>query len=180
LLLYILPFHQQEFEIVLFQKSALHSNQQTTIPSGYMSDSYSIRDQFSDFYSRQLSFSLSIPIFSGLTNRKNVQRANITRELAEITALEVSNTLRQSVETAFNNAIAASKSYNASLKQVSAREEAFRMVQTRYDNGAANYVDYRLAENDLFTAKSNLARSKYDFVFRKKLLDFYQGKPLGL
>jgi hypothetical protein len=45
-----------------------------------------------------------------------------------ITKKETENTLRQSIETAFNDALAASKSYSASLKQVNAREEAFRMT----------------------------------------------------
>jgi outer membrane protein len=86
--------------------------------------------------------------------------------------------LRQSVETAYNDAFAAAKTYNSSTRQVQAREEAFRMTKQRFDIGAANYVEYQVAENDLFQAKSDLARAKYNFIFRKKLLDFYQGKPL--
>jgi outer membrane protein len=30
----------------------------------------------------------------------------------------------------------------------------------------------------LFQAQSDLLRAKYDLIFRKKLLDFYQGLPL--
>jgi outer membrane protein len=84
------------------------------------------------------------------------------------------------VETSYNNAIAASKSYNAALRQVDAREEAYRMAKQRFDIGAANYVEYQVAENDLFRARSDLARGKYEFIFRKKVLDFYIGNPLDL
>ena len=118
---------------------------------------------------------LSIPIFNNLNARANVQRAMISNERAKIDAREVENTLRQTVETSYNNAIAASKSYSSSIRQVEAREEAFRMVQQRYDNGAANYVEYQVAENDLFQARSDLSRAKYEFIFRKKVLDFYLG-----
>jgi len=51
-------------------------------------------------------------------------------------------------------------------------------MQQRFDNGAANYVEYRIAENDLFQAQSDLSRAKYNFIFRKKILDFYQNKPI--
>jgi len=86
--------------------------------------------------------------------------------------------LRQNVETAYNDAFAASKTYSSSLKQVQAREEAFRMTKQRFEIGAANFVEYQVAENDLFQAKSDLARAKYDFIFKKRLLDFYQGKSI--
>ncbi len=59
-----------------------------------------------------------------------------------------------------------------------AREEAFRMVKQRFDIGAANYVEYQVAENDLFQARTDLSRGKYEFIFRKKILDFYLGNPV--
>jgi outer membrane protein len=107
-----------------------------------------------------------------------MQRAAVNRDLADITLLEQKNALRQTVETAYNNAIAANKTYQSTDKQVKARDEAFRMTKQRYNLGAVNFVDYQLAESNLFQAQSDLLRAKYDLIFRKKLLDFYQGLPL--
>jgi outer membrane protein len=148
-------------------------------PTGTMSDGYGYRDQLQDNIFRSLSLSLSIPLFNGLQARAGVRRSVVNHRIAEISAKQTQQTLRQNVETAYNDAFAASKSYNSSLRQVSAREEAFRMTKQRFDIGAATYVEYQVAENDLFQAKSDLSRAKYNFIFRKKLLDFYQGKPLG-
>jgi outer membrane protein len=146
--------------------------------STIVSNDYLLEDQLQDNLFKNLNVQLSIPIFNNLQNRSNVQRAAVSKEVALITKKETENTLRQSIETSYNDALAASKTYTASLKQVNAREEAFRMTQQRFDIGAANYVEYRISENDLFQAKSDLARAKYNFIFRKKLLDFYQGKPI--
>ncbi len=148
-------------------------------PTGTYTDGYGYSDQFSDNFFRQVSVSLSIPLFNGMQARAGVRRAVVNQHLAEINAKQVNQTLRQNVETAFNDAVAASKSYSSSLRQVEAREEAYRMTKERFDLGAANFVEYQVAENELFRAKSDLARAKYNFIFRKKLLDFYQGKPLG-
>ena len=84
----------------------------------------------------------------------------------------------QTIEQAYNNVVASSKAYESSIQQVEAREESFRVIKQRYDLGAVNFVDYQVAENDLFQAKSDLLRAKYDYIFRLKILDFYQGKPL--
>ncbi len=137
-----------------------------------------ISDQFSDNLSRALSLSISVPIFNGLAVRSSSQRAVINREMAEINAMEVRNQLRQIIETAYNDAVAASKAYEASQKQVQALEESFRVTEKRYNLGAVNFVDYQIAQNNLFRAKSDLVRTKYDYIFKTKILDFYQGNPI--
>ena len=149
-------------------------------PTGSFREIYGFNDQLKDNVYKSVSLTLSIPIFNNFNARANVQRAMISQEQARINAREVENTLRQNVETSYNNALAASKSYNASLRQVEAREEAYRMAKQRFDIGATNYVEYQLAENDLFQARSDLSRAKYEFIFRKKVLDFYLGNSLGL
>ena len=112
------------------------------------------------------------------STRSNVQRARINKEVAEISVKEAQNTLRQSIETAYNDAVAAARSYNASQRTVQAQEEAFRMNKQRFDVGALSIIEYQVSENDLYRAKSDQTRAKYNFVFKKKVLDFYQGKPI--
>ena len=158
--------------------AAVYTVDPVSVPSGYTVDGYGRSDQLQDNIFRQLSFGLTIPIFNGFQSRAAYQRSVINRQLATISAKEVDNTLRQNVETSYNEALAASKTYTSSLRQVSAREEAFRMTKQRFEVGAAPYVQYQVAENDLFQAKSDLVRAKYDFILKKKVLDFYQGKPL--
>ncbi len=146
-------------------------------PNSFQVDN-GVWDQFSDNISRALNFNLSIPIFNGLATRSNMQRATINRVQAEITAQETRNQLRQIIETAYNDALAASKAYEASQRQVEALEESFRVTEKRYNLGAVNFVDYQVAQNNLFRARSDLVRTKYDYIFKTKILDFYQGKPI--
>ncbi len=151
----------------------------TKVPNQlFVSDSYHVSDQLSDNLYKNVGLNLSIPILNGLQTRASIQQAVINRELASITVKETENTLRQSIETAYNNALAAAKTYTAALKQVSANEEAFRMTEQRHQIGAATYIEYQVASNDLFSAKSSLARAKYNFILTKKVLDFYQGKTI--
>ena len=143
-----------------------------------VADKYRPADQLKDNLYKNLGLSFSIPIANGFQTRTGVQQAIINRELANITVKETENTLRQSIETAYNNAVAAAKTYAAAVKQVSSNEEAFRMTKQRYEIGAATYIEYQVASNDAFSAKSALARAKYNFILTKKILDFYQGKTI--
>jgi outer membrane protein len=150
-----------------------------SIPSGTMESSWKKQDQLQDNVYKSLGFQLNIPIFNNMQTRTAVQRTLIIKQNSVIAEKEVLNTLRQNVENAYNDALAASKTYNASLRLVTAREEAFRMMTQRYSAGSANSFEYQVSQNDYFQAQTDLTRAKYDFIFRKKLLDFYLGKPLA-
>lgn len=146
-------------------------------PQGSLQE-VSFKRQYEDNLGKSLGLSMSIPLFNGYATRASVQRSVISREQAHINSVQLENTLRQSVETAVNDAVAAHRTYQSTERQVAARDEAFRMTKQRYEAGAANFVEYQVAENDLFQAKSDRLRAKYDLLFKKKLLDFYQGKPI--
>jgi outer membrane protein len=148
------------------------------VPVGASFETIGYQEQFKNNLGKGLGFSLTVPIFNGFSTRASVQRAAISRHVADIAFLENENRLRQSVETAYNDAVASAKTYVASDKQVNASDEAFRATKQRFENGAVNFVEYQTSENDLFRAKSDLLRAKYDFIFKKKVLDFYQGLPL--
>ena len=155
------------------------SNASTTdVP--IISDDYSLTDQYSDNLGQSISLSLNIPIFSRYSNKASLQRAKINKQRAEITALNTRNVLRQNIETSYNNALASLKSYEATQKRVTALEESFRAAEQRYNLGDANFVDYQVASNNLFAAKADLVRTKYEYIFRVKILDFYLGNPITL
>lgn len=139
---------------------------------------YSTGDQLNNNFGQSVSLGISIPIFNNLQANSAVQRAKIVQSQAEVNAELARQTLRQTIETAYNDVYSSGKAYQSSLKRVEAQEESFRATKQRYDNGAANATDYEVAENNLFQARSDLLRAKYDYIFKLKILDFYQGKPL--
>lgn len=163
---------------VAYLNRDLNSPVYTMSPSGTYRNTYGFSEQAKDNIYRTLGLQLIIPIFNNFSSRATLQRMVIQNEQFKIDAELAAQTLRQNVETAYNDAVAASKTYNSSLRQVQARTEAYRMMVQRYEAGSANSFEYRIAQNDLYQAMTDLTRAKYDFIFRAKVLDFYQGKPL--
>ncbi len=128
---------------------------------------------------RFVQLSLNIPIFNNLQVRTNVATAKIGLERAQLNALNQRNVVRQNIEQAYLDAKSAAKSYEATQRQVAALQEAFKNTEVRYQAGAIDAVDYNQAQNDLNGAESDLVRTKYNYIFSLKVLDFYQGKPLN-
>lgn len=141
---------------------------------------YTYLDQMVDNRNGSIFLSLNIPIFNAFRTRTNVQQAAINRQLAEIALKETENQLRQIIETAYNDVVAAAKSYEASDKQVAALREAFRVNEERYEVGAVNFTEYQVSKNNLNRAENDLVRAKFDYIFKLKIVDFYLGNPLTL
>lgn len=120
----------------------------------------------------------SIPIFSRFANKSNVSRAKIQKENANLNAQQARLTLRQNIEQAYTNLNNAAKRFDALTIQVSALEESFRAADSRFNAGAIDFVSYSLQKTNLDKAKGNLVQAKYDYIFRTKILDYYQNKPL--
>ncbi len=141
-------------------------------------EAFGFPEQINENLSQSVSLGMNIPIFNRFSAKYDYQRAKINQSRAMIDKRDREYVLWQQIQQSYNDVEAAAKSYNASLSQVRAREESFRVIEKRFNNGAANFVDYQIAENDLFNSLSDLLRAKYDLIFKQKILDFYQGKPL--
>ena len=143
-----------------------------------ISDNYSLWDQFKDNTTTSVSISMFIPIFRRWETMSQVQRAIITRTQRRLEVQQTRNELRSLIETAYNDAKASYTLYEASRLKVAASEEAFRAIEERYNLGTSNYIDYQISSNNLFQARIEATNSKFSFLFRKKILDFYQGVSL--
>jgi len=141
-------------------------------------EDYPFQDQFDDNVNQSISLSLSIPIFNNWQANASVSKAKIGVLQAEYSLQEAKNNLRKTIEQAQNDALSAQKKYIASKKSVEYQQESFQYTQDKYDLQLLNSYDYNNAKNTLFRAETDLLQSKYDYLFKTKMLDFYMGKPL--
>ncbi|GGB15955.1 TolC family protein [Puia dinghuensis] len=132
--------------------------------------------QFHDNRSEYVGLYLNIPILNGFKVRNNVRNAKINLKNAELTAGNTRLALQQSVELAFQNMIAAYKSYKFYTDQATAYAESFRIQNIRFTEGVITADVYIPSKARSDQAAINLAAAKYAYIFRTKVLDYYQGK----
>ncbi len=137
-------------------------------------------DQLDDNFNRSFGFRLNIPIFNGMATRIGVQRAKLSVQSAELALEDSKLQLRQNIESAHNDAVAALKRYKAARKSVEALKLSFAYTQERFNVGLINSFDFNNEKNRLNNAQSELLQAKFDYIFRTKVLDFYQGKAINL
>jgi outer membrane protein len=125
-----------------------------------------------------IGLSVQIPIFNGFNQKYQMQSAKIQQLQSELNTENTLLGIRQNIDQAYINMQNAAKAYSANQIQVDALQRAFEAAEASYNAGASNYVDYNLARTQLDQAQANLIQAKYDYIFRIKILDFYQNKPL--
>lgn len=133
-------------------------------------------DQLSNNLFSSINIGLAIPIFNASQTRNKIKLARIDLENNRLVEENAKTELRQSVERAYLNVNTSLKKYKILQEQVAAFAESFRSADVRFNSGAINSVDYLIAKNNLNKAQTNLIITKYDFVLRKKVLEYYQGK----
>lgn len=136
--------------------------------------------QLRDNFGQSLGFNLSVPVYGRLQNQYNVRRANLEQERARLNAERVRQNLYNEVLGAYNNYTGAMQRYKAALEAAEAQKLNMDFVQKRYDAGQSNIYELQLARTNEATARLNLTSVRYEYVFRKMVLDFYMGKALKL
>ncbi|EDP97448.1 TolC family protein [Kordia algicida OT-1] len=135
-------------------------------------------DQFSDNKGHSFGLQLSIPIFNGFRTSNNVKRSEIAIERAKYNLEQSKIDLEATVNQAYNDAKGALKAYEAAEKTLLARREAHRNSTDRFSEGMMNSFDFSQSKQRLESAESDVVRTKYDYIFRLKILEFYFGLPL--
>ncbi len=136
------------------------------------------RNQLNNNFFTTINLGLSISLFNGNQVRNRVKLAQIDFKNTQLVEQNTKVQLQQSIERAYVNLTNTSDKYTILLDQVNSFTESFRAAEIRFNSGAITSVDYLIAKNNLDRANSNMIISKYDFVLRTKILDYYQDKPL--
>ena len=143
-------------------------------------NSPSFNDQITGNINENVGLSLSIPIFSKFQNRTNIENSKLQIINNQLDLESAKKTLRKQIEQAYVNAVAAMERYSANKAAVQSMEESFRYIEEKHSVGRVNPLEYNNSKTNLTIAESNLLQAKYDFIFRSKILDFYNGIPIQL
>nr|MBA3900286.1 TolC family protein [Bacteroidota bacterium] len=135
-------------------------------------------NQINENFNQSFGFFLTVPLFNGLQTRTNISRAKIQRYNAEYNVQLAELQLNRNIQQAYADAVAAFKKHAATQKAMEALQESFIYSEQRFNVGVLNALDYNNAKTRLMNAESDLLQAKYDYVFKLKVLDFYQGKAL--
>ncbi len=140
----------------------------------------SFGSQWHQNMNKYLQFSLSIPLFNRFATRNRVKSAHIQRNALAWQLEESKKALYKEIQQAYYNARAAESQYQSSQTACQSAEASFKLMSEKYANGKATATEYNEMRATWMKALSEQVQARYDYLFRSKILEFYQGKQLTL
>jgi outer membrane protein len=137
-------------------------------------------DQLNQNERKTIGLNLTIPIFNRFEVRNSVRSARVAIVNRELMMENSKKVLYKEIQQAYYNATAAQEKYIASGKSVEASKEAFSYAEDRYAAGKSTVFEYNESKTKYAQSLAEQAQSKYNFIFRAKILNFYNGIEITL
>jgi len=135
-------------------------------------------DQFSNNKGHNFGLQLNIPILNGFSAKNNLDRFKIALDRSKINEKQATLDLERNVYTAITNAKAALNAYDAAIAAFEARKEAYNYAKEKYAVGMMNSFDFSQSQTLYTNSQSEVLRTKYDYIFKVKIVEFYYGIPI--
>ena len=133
-------------------------------------------DQFLRIYpQRTIGFSLTIPIFNNFENRVIVARSKFEYQNRQLEYNALERRLIQETKLAYENYRAAIRREEATRVQLTAAEEAQKVIAERFRLGVSNFVDLAQANQQLVAAQSDYTQAVYTNYFQEVILRYTLG-----
>ncbi|MAT89989.1 MAG: transporter [Flavobacteriaceae bacterium] len=118
---------------------------------------------------------LNIPILNGFSTRSNVMRQKVELKRSEFQLEQAKLDLESNVYQAMVDARGAFKAFEAAEAALESQELAYEYAKERYDVGLTNAFDFSQAKLRYDNAQIEANRTKYDYIFKLKVLELYFG-----
>ena len=177
-----IALQQSETQLKIQKGAALPTLSISAGYGTYYSDSQDAAffTQFNNNRNPSVGLSMSIPIFNNWRNssavknaRANVRKSKIGEEMAH-------QELIKQISTAYNDVLGGYEKLKAAQANKEAAAETFSHTSEKFNLGMISGTDYTTAKNNLLRAESEYIQCKYQYLFQKKILDFYKLVPLTL
>ena len=134
-------------------------------------------DQLSNNDGISYGLSLNVPVFNGFSIRNSVKRNIINVKRTEFQLEQAKLDLESNVYQAYVDAEGSQKAYDAALVALESQELAYDYAKTRYDVGLTNAFDFSQSKLRYDQALIELNRSKFEYIFKLKVLELFFGIP---
>ena len=150
------------------------SNYYTT--SKFSSDPFST--QLKNNFSQYIGLNLSVPIFNRFQTRNSIRHAKIEQLNQQLTFDNTKKTLYKEIQQVYYNTLNAQQKEQSSAEAVRSSQDAFTLMQAKYENGKATITEFNEAKNTYLRAESDYVQARYELLYQRALIQFYRGRDL--
>ena len=118
--------------------------------------------------------SVSVPIFDGRSTKTAVNKAKIQQLQAQLDLQDQQKTLYSNIQGYWLNALTNQQKYRAAGASVESARQSYDLLSEQFRLGLKNIVELMTGKDNLLQAQQNQLQSKYQTLYNRQMLEFYQ------
>lgn len=121
-----------------------------------------------------LGLGVSVPIFDGRSTKTAVSKAKIQQLQAKLDLQDQQKTLYSDIQQFWVNATTNQQKFKAASFSVESARQSYELLSEQFRLGLKNIVELMQGKDNLLSAQQNQLQSKYQTIYNKQMLEFYQ------
>jgi outer membrane protein len=121
-----------------------------------------------------LGLGVSVPIIDGRSTKTAVGKAKIQQMQAKLDLQDLQKTLYSDIQQFWVNATTNQQKYKAASLSVESAQQSYELLSEQFRLGLKNIVELMQGKDNLLSAQQNQLQSKYQTIYNKQMLEFYQ------
>ena len=145
----------------------------------YFGDNYPntpVNEQLKRNSRAQLGVSLNIPIFNGMKTKYRVKMSELSIADQQLDLENTEKTLRNEIQQAYGNAMAAQQKMAAMENSLNASRVAYDYAKGGYDMGKKTLLELNESKLRFHKAESDLLQARYEYLYRCKIIEYYKAE----
>ena len=118
--------------------------------------------------------SVSVPIFDGRSTKTSVNKAKIQQQSAKLDLLDQQKTLYSDIQDYWLNAQTNQQKSRAASATVESEQQSYDLLSEQFRLGLKNIVELMTGKDNLLSAQQNQLQSKYQTIYNRQMLHFYE------
>jgi outer membrane protein len=119
------------------------------------------QDDFSKGFTSAIS--LQLPLFKGFSTHKKYQKARLDYKIAMDSEKQMRDHIMAEVEIVYNNFMEANERYRSAEESIELAEEAMRLANLMYEEGASTQLDVMSSQLALRQSRLNKATALFEY-----------------
>jgi len=156
-----------------------YSSNNTLYNSMGESIDYLYFNQLNDNMNMYFGLNLRIPVFNRFTVRNSLSTAKIDILKTENSFEIIKQQVFKDVQKAYYNVISAREKMKSMKVLKDAMGISYQHANEKLKAGVVSIYDFNTVKTRYSKASSDYLQSKYEYIFKLKILDFYAGIPLS-
>jgi len=138
--------------------------------------SYIHQDTLNSYDSKLLGITITVPLYTGGKNQAVIEQANINKESAKVDYDIKALAIKEEFEQRLIDLQTYQESIEAKEAQIDSAKETQKVMEARYRNGLATYIEVLDATSSLFNAKLGLLQAQYSKSSTIHRLEYLNGE----